>query len=38
MDVEKNATVALHFVIGDDEGKYDGSFTLVIENEKLVFE
>ena len=37
-NVEKNAAIAFHFVVGDDEGEDDGSLVLVEENEVFVLE
>ena len=36
--MEKNATIAFHFVIGDDEGENGESLVLVEENEVFVLE
>lgn len=36
--MEKNAAIAFHFVVGDDEGENDGSLVLVEENEVFVLE
>ena len=36
--MEKNAAIAFHSVVGDDEGEDDGSLVLVEENEVFVLE
>lgn len=36
--MEKNAAIAFHFVIGDDEGENGESLMLVEENEVFVLE